>query len=79
MAAMSKHLVGACSLCGGPVTVPAAWMSVLPPVPHCERCGATPKNGLGPIIDMEPRKLHPHDKLRGWGAALALSRTGDAR
>lgn len=74
MAAMAKRVVGTCSLCGGPVTVPTVWWSVFPPVPHCERCGAMPKKGFGPVIDMEPRKTQPYDKLRGWGAVIALAR-----
>lgn len=45
-------IIGQCSLCGGNVTVPTAWWSTEPPVPHCKKCGAHEKNQL-PIIEME--------------------------
>ena len=45
--------VGTCSLCGGAVTLPDVWMGTTPPIPACSRCGATPKNPHGPLIDME--------------------------
>ncbi len=49
-----SNVLGTCSVCGGRVVLPASWMSVLPPVPTCEKCGATMK-GHGPVIEMEPR------------------------
>lgn len=53
--------IGSCSCCGGPVTVPSLWMGVVPPVPTCCRCGATPKSVPGPVIETErPRILYHH-------------------
>lgn len=46
---------GTCSLCGGPVATPAMWSGVLPPTPTCQRCGATPREAHGPVIDMVRR------------------------
>lgn len=46
-------VVGSCSLCGGPVTVPSAWLSVTPPTPSCASCGAI-RAGFGRVIDMQP-------------------------
>lgn len=51
---MSTRTVGTCGRCGGAVTVPMAWLGVYPPTPQCCRCGATPKQSHGPILDMEP-------------------------
>lgn len=51
---MTKEVLGTCSLCGGRVTLPDAWMSVNPPVPTCESCHATQKSH-GPVIEMTPR------------------------
>lgn len=48
---MSVRVIGKCSLCGGRVTVPIAWWSVVPPVPTCERCGAVADT----VIPMKPR------------------------
>lgn len=50
------RVLGTCSLCGGPVTVPPAWYGMLPPVPTCADCGARPKQPHGPVIKMEPRR-----------------------
>ncbi len=49
-------IVGLCSICGGKVTVPSMWMSVIPPVPTCSKCGATQRAQADnyPIIDMDP-------------------------
>ena len=38
---MTIRIVGRCSLCNGRVTVPTVFHSIYPPVPTCERCGAT--------------------------------------
>ena len=56
--------VGTCVACGGPVTVPGAWLGVIPPVPTCERCGRQAANGYGPKMTMQENlgnviKLHP--------------------
>ncbi len=48
-----KRTVGRCGNCGGVVTVPTAFMSVNPPIPTCESCGATAKT-QGPTISMNP-------------------------
>lgn len=47
------RVLGTCSLCGGPVTVPDVWGGILPPVPCCQSCGAVRKQPHGPVIDME--------------------------
>ena len=51
-----KTKLGICSLCGGMVTVPTVFMSIYPPTPECERCGAEPTPKKEEIIDMRPRK-----------------------
>jgi hypothetical protein len=51
-----QSIVGTCSCCGGPVTVPTVWGAVIPPIPTCSKCGATKKANHGPVIDMEPAK-----------------------
>lgn len=48
-------IVGTCSICGGAVTVPTVWSSVVPPVPSCTACGAVKKQSYGPVVDMVPR------------------------
>ncbi len=50
----SKTIVGTCSLCGGCVSVPKLFWSVISPTPTCESCGATAKPNHGPIIPMSP-------------------------
>lgn len=49
-------VVGSCSLCGGPVTIPTVWMAVIPPVPRCAHCGAVAASH-GPVIPMRPRPV----------------------
>ncbi len=49
----NARTIGTCSLCGGPVTVPAVWHGIIPPVPTCGQCGATAKQSFGPTIPME--------------------------
>lgn len=44
-------IIGTCSICGGPVTVPDLWGGVVPPIPTCSQCGAV-KAGHGPVIEM---------------------------
>ena len=51
---MNKQTVGTCGLCGGAVTVPQFFMSVVPPTPTCEDCGATAKPNHGPVLPMNP-------------------------
>lgn len=48
-----RATVGTCSLCGGRVTVPDVWMSIIPPTPTCEQCGAVAAEH-GPVIPMRP-------------------------
>lgn len=50
----NTQIIGTCSLCGGPVTLPLIWGSVVPPTPTCAACGALPARGFGPVIDMRP-------------------------
>ncbi len=47
--------IGTCSLCGGPVSVPSMWMSIIPPVPTCGACGAV-EAPHGPVIQMQPQR-----------------------
>lgn len=53
-----KKTLGTCSLCGGAVQVPTAFMSINPPVPTCSNCGARMKQ-TGPVIEMEEPKRKP--------------------
>jgi len=51
-----KHIIGTCSLCGGPVTSEAVvWHGTTPCVNRgaCEKCGAVQKHPYGPVIEME--------------------------
>jgi hypothetical protein len=50
---INDTVLGTCSNCGGRVTIPFHWMSVVPPVPTCESCGATALPN-GPVIPMGP-------------------------
>lgn len=52
----NQSIVGTCSCCGGPVCVPTAYHSIVPPVPTCQRCGATKQPDYGPVIHMVPPK-----------------------
>jgi ribosomal protein S27E len=49
-----NQTVGTCGNCGGRVSVPESWLSTVPPVPACERCGATVAQPHGPVIEMTP-------------------------
>ncbi len=51
----NDQVLGTCSLCSGPVTVPQTWMGLYPPPPTCQRCGAVKKESYGPVIEMTPR------------------------
>jgi hypothetical protein len=60
---------GTCSLCGGPVVTPDVWMSIVPPTPTCQRCGARLKQSYGPVLPMEPApEITPPDPQTtdGW-------------
>ena len=53
---MNVKIVGKCGICGGRVTVPAVWWSVVPPVPTCESCGAVMDDTAHlPTLPMRPR------------------------
>lgn len=56
---MSVSIIGTCSICGGRVTVPTFFHSVVPPTPTCESCGAVAASH-GPVIPMRPapRRLY---------------------
>lgn len=45
-------IIGTCSLCGGPVETPDAWMGTLPAPATCKHCGAV-RPQHGPVIDMQ--------------------------
>ena len=49
-------IIGSCSICGGPVTVPTIWHCVIPPTPTCSRCGAIRADTHGSVIPMVPVK-----------------------
>lgn len=49
-----ERTVGTCSECGGRVTLPDSYMSVIPPVPTCQKCGARKKQPFGAVIQMDP-------------------------
>lgn len=44
------QIIGTCSLCGGPVEIPEAYVGV--PTKTCRDCGAVPAPGYGPVIQM---------------------------
>lgn len=50
---MSIEIVGTCGNCGGRVTVPTVYHSIIPPVPRCESCKATVA-AHGPVLPMNP-------------------------
>ena len=60
-----KKTIGRCGNCGGAVTAPTVFLSTIPPVPTCEKCGATAKP-QGPVIEMNPprRGTATYDKVR---------------
>jgi hypothetical protein len=49
---MSDSIIGTCSICGGTVSVPNAYLLTRPPVPRCDSCGASKKSDL-PVVEME--------------------------
>lgn len=49
-------VIGTCSLCAGPVTVPTMWGAAAPPIPVCGACGATAAQEHPRVIPMvKPR------------------------
>lgn len=50
----NKQTVGTCSICGGPVTVPIVFHSIVPPVPQCDACGAVAAPKTWPVVPMVP-------------------------
>lgn len=61
---MSEITIGTCSLCGGRVSIPAAWMATIPPTPTCQSCGAIGASH-GPIVPMRPAPRF--DSTATWG------------
>ena len=60
-----NSVIGTCSICGGPVTMPNVWWSTgCPPTPRCEWCGA--ENG----------KPHP---ITGSRVVLTVAHVFDER
>ena len=57
-------ILGTCSECGGPVTMPSHMVN---PAPRCEKCGATADAPYGPVIPMrKPRRVDtpsPYDPV----------------
>lgn len=65
---MSTKIIGTCSICSGPVSIPEIWSGVIAPIPACEQCGAIKRNPYGPVIEMNPR---PHPMKR-WEVKNSL-------
>ena len=53
----NQTIVGTCSCCQGPVTVPTMYHSIVPPVPTCQRCGAKAAPNYGRVIPMTPNPV----------------------
>lgn len=71
-----KRQVGICSLCGGSVSVPAAWLSVVPAMPTCDVCGATKCKSQSPVIPMENPtvpEMTPEEQGKAWRDWFAAS------
>lgn len=51
-----NRTVGTCGACGGRVSVPASWLSTVPPVPACEACGRQAARPWGPVVEMAPKR-----------------------
>jgi len=64
-------IIGTCSLCGGPVTTPTAWMATIPAPRTCARCGAVSAEYHGPVIPMMPA---PPTKIEIMSTLPAISR-----
>lgn len=65
------RIIGTCGLCGGRVTVPTVFMSIIPPTPTCESCGA--QVAEGPVLPMKPAPVR-----RRVAVALTCWRCGTA-
>lgn len=52
---MQKKIIGQCANCGGEVSIPGTYLSVKPPIPRCEDCGAKMESTL-PVVEMEDKK-----------------------
>ena len=53
----NRTVVGTCSICGGPVSCPSVWWSIITPVPTCEHCGAVSAQH-GPVIPMKKKDYY---------------------
>lgn len=51
---MIVTVVGTCGICGGDVTVPSVWHSIIPAKPTCVQCGATAADPSKPVLPMNP-------------------------
>lgn len=52
----NRTIIGTCSLCSGPVAIANSWLSLIPPLPSCLKCGATAQANYGPTIPMQPKQ-----------------------
>ncbi|MEK6880638.1 MAG: hypothetical protein AABY22_13560 [Nanoarchaeota archaeon] len=55
MISFNQQVIGTCSFCYGPVTVPKNWASVIEPKGKCSKCGAMVLEYFGPVLLMEPK------------------------
>lgn len=67
----NQSIVGTCSICSGPVCVPTAYHSIVPPTPKCNDCGATAKRNYGPVVPMDI--VSP---VRTWPSHIAVDTAG---
>lgn len=67
----NQTIVGTCSICSGPVCVPTAYHSIVPPVPKCNDCGATAKRNYGPVIPM-----NTVSQVTKWPSRVAVDTAG---
>lgn len=51
---MATRPIGTCSICAGPVVLPAYQVN---PVASCQRCGSTAVNAYGPVVEMRKPTL----------------------
>ena len=47
------NVIGTCSICNGPVTVPEYWGGAVPPAPTCAKCGAIKAQPYGQVVPMQ--------------------------
>lgn len=77
---LNNKPVGRCGICGGVVSVPLVFHSVVRPPPRCEKCGAVADESADlPTMPMVPgsgRKtnLGPTGATTDWGIEEALAR-----